>query len=72
MTETRERGRVQFWKGTYGFLAVSGGGPDLFVSYRGIEGDGFRALEEGQSVTFTRGTDPQGRPCAIAVRVEAS
>lgn len=35
----------------YGFIA-SEGAKDIFVHYTGITGTGFRALEEGQKVTF--------------------
>ena len=36
----------------YGFLACDMGGPDVFVHYSGIAGDGYRALEEGQAVSY--------------------
>ncbi len=36
----------------YGFIAVDGGGKDVFVHFSAIEGSGFRSLEEGQRVEF--------------------
>ena len=36
----------------YGFIAQDGGGADVFVHYSAIQMDGYRALEEGQRVTF--------------------
>ncbi|MFH1740749.1 MAG: cold-shock protein [bacterium] len=36
----------------YGFIVPDDGGKDLFVHYSNIEGDGFRALQEGQKVDF--------------------
>jgi CspA family cold shock protein len=36
----------------YGFIAVDGGGPDVFVHYSAITGSGYRSLEEGQRVEF--------------------
>jgi cold shock protein len=41
----------------YGFIAVEGGGPDVFVHFSAITGSGYRSLEEGQRVEFdvTRG-----------------
>jgi len=35
----------------YGFIQQEDG-PDVFVHYRAIVGDGRRSLKEGQSVTF--------------------
>jgi cold shock protein len=36
----------------YGFIAVEGGGADVFVHYSAITGSGYRSLEEGQRVEF--------------------
>jgi CspA family cold shock protein len=35
----------------YGFIEYNDG-EDVFVHFTGIQGDGFRALDEGQEVTF--------------------
>ncbi|NJL57722.1 cold shock domain-containing protein [bacterium] len=35
----------------YGFITQPGG-PDLFVHYSAIQGNGFRTLEEGAEVEF--------------------
>ncbi|KAA8999816.1 cold shock domain-containing protein [Paenibacillus spiritus] len=35
----------------YGFIQVEGG-EDVFVHFSAIQGDGFKTLEEGQSVEF--------------------
>jgi len=35
----------------YGFIAVEDG-PDVFVHFSAITGDGYRSLEEGQKVEF--------------------
>ncbi|MFK0572659.1 cold-shock protein [Endozoicomonas sp.] len=36
----------------FGFIAQDNGGPDVFVHFRAIIGDGFKTLAEGQPVTF--------------------
>ena len=36
----------------FGFIAQDNGGPDVFVHFRAIIGDGFKTLAEGQAVTF--------------------
>ncbi|GGS54812.1 MULTISPECIES: cold-shock protein [Streptomyces] len=50
----------------FGFIAQDGG-PDLFVHYSEIEGNGFRSLEENQHVEFDVVQGPKG-PQAARVR----
>jgi len=47
-------GTVKWFNGTkgYGFIARENG-PDVFVHYSAIQGDGYRNLQEGQQVEFT-------------------
>ena len=51
----------------FGFIAVEGGGPDVFVHYSAIAGTGFRNLEENQAVEFEIVPGPKG-PQAADVR----
>ena len=51
----------------FGFIAVEGGGPDVFVHYSAIQSDGYRSLDEGQSVEFEI-TQGQKGPQADQVR----
>ena len=50
----RYYGRVKWFNGTkgYGFITREEDGSEIFVHYTGIEGEGFRSLEEGQRVEF--------------------
>ena len=52
----------------FGFIAQDGGGPDVFVHYSEIQGNGFKTLDEGQRVEFEIGQGQKG-PQAQAVRV---
>lgn len=58
-------GTVKWFNGAkgYGFIAREGG-PDVFVHFSAIEGDGFRNLEEGQQVEFSIENGPKGLQAA--------
>ena len=51
----------------YGFITPQDGGKDLFVHQSSIKMDGFRTLQEGQTVEFDAVTGPKG-PQAENVR----
>ena len=44
----------------YGFITPDDGGADVFVHFSGIEGAGYRNLEEGQKVEFEVTKGPKG------------
>ena len=50
----------------FGFITPEDGGQDLFVHHSGIEGDGYRSLDEGQKVTFETASGDKG-PKAVNV-----
>jgi CspA family cold shock protein len=51
----------------YGFITSEDGGGDIFVHYSSIQGDGFKSLVEGDSVSFEV---EQGEKGPKAVNVE--
>ena len=60
-------GTVKFFNAQigYGFISREGGA-DVFVHFSNIEGNGYRSLEEGQTVEFEVG---QGRKGDEALKV---
>jgi CspA family cold shock protein len=57
----RVNGTVKWFNGAkgYGFIAREGA-PDVFVHHSAIRGEGFRNLEEGQTVEFNVEKGPKG------------
>ncbi|WP_339060478.1 cold shock domain-containing protein [Tepidibacillus marianensis] len=62
------QGKVKWFNGEkgYGFIEREDGG-DVFVHFSAIQGDGFKTLEEGQSVEFDV-VDGQRGPQAANVK----
>ncbi|MEV4224037.1 MULTISPECIES: cold-shock protein [unclassified Nonomuraea] len=52
----------------FGFIAVDGGGADVFVHFSEIQSGGFRSLEENQRVEFDISQGAKG-PQAVGVTV---
>ncbi|GGA06174.1 cold-shock protein [Dyella caseinilytica] len=53
MSDQREEGTVKWFNDAKGFGFISrSNGPDVFVHFRAIQGNGFKSLKEGQKVEF--------------------
>jgi CspA family cold shock protein len=62
------QGTVKWFNAEKGFGFIEqDGGPDVFVHYSEIDGNGFRNLEENQRVEFEVAQGPKG-PQATGVR----
>ena len=63
--EERVTGTVKWFSNSkgYGFIERQDG-PDVFVHYSAIRTEGFRTLEEGQSVEFDIEEGPKGLQAA--------
>lgn len=63
-------GTVKWFNGTKGFGFIArDGGPDVFVHFSAIQGNGFRNLDEGQKVEFTVEQGPKGPQAANVIKV---
>lgn len=60
MSEQRS-GTVKWFNESKGFGFIQQeNGPDLFVHFSNIAGDGFKTLAEGQAVSFVEGVGNKG------------
>ncbi|TMC57452.1 MAG: cold-shock protein [Chloroflexi bacterium] len=61
MSNNRVVGTVKWFNATkgYGFLSQDGG-EDVFVHHSAIQTEGYRTLQEGQTVEFTVARGPKG------------
>ena len=56
-------GTVKWFNGDKGFGFIEReGGADVFVHFSAIQGDGFRNLQEGQTVELVVQNGPKGPP----------
>jgi CspA family cold shock protein len=67
------QGRVKWFNDAkgYGFIARENG-PDVFVHYSNIVGEGFRSLAEGQTVQFEITEGPKGLQATNVQKVATS
>jgi len=65
------RGTVKWFsdqKG-YGFVTPEDGSKDVFVHHSAIQGEGFKSLQEGQSVEFEVTQGPKGPQASNVVKL---
>jgi len=64
------KGKVKWFNNQkgYGFITPESGA-DLFVHHTAIQGEGYRALEEGQEVEFDVTTGPKGQQATNVVKI---
>jgi CspA family cold shock protein len=66
----RLTGRVKWFSRSKGFGFIQQeSGPDVFVHFSAIRGDGFKNLEEGEEVEFTLEETPKGPQASDVVRI---
>ena len=65
-----QKGKVKWFNAEkgYGFIE-SEAGTDVFVHFSAIESDGFKTLDEGQSVEFDVVEGPRGPQAANVVKL---
>ncbi|MBN1203027.1 MAG: cold-shock protein [Anaerolineae bacterium] len=67
----RRTGVVKWFNSQKGFGFIQpDDGPDVFVHYSAIVGEGYRNLEEGDRVEYSVVQGPKGLQAADVVRVE--
>jgi cold shock protein len=53
----------------YGFISPEDGSKDVFVHHSSIQGEGFKSLQDGQSVEFEVTDGPKGPQASNVVKL---
>lgn len=64
------KGKVKWFSNDkgYGFITPESG-KDVFVHHSSIQGDGYKSLDEGQSVEFEITNGPKGEQATNVVKI---
>lgn len=67
----RVNGTVKWFNNAkgFGFITIQEGEDDIFVHFRSIQGDGYKTLNEGQTVEFTMTDGPKGLQAEDVLKV---
>jgi cold shock CspA family protein len=63
-------GKVKWWNAVKGFgFLEQPNGPDVFIHYSAVKGEGFKNLSEGQDVEFTIEKGPKGLQASDVIAI---
>ena len=66
----REQGTVKWFNNDKGFGFISrNDGDDVFVHHSAIQGDGYKSLEDGDSIEFDVTSGPKGLQAQNVVKI---
>ena len=64
------QGKVKWFNSQRGFGFINDGKNDVFVHYTAINGEGYRTLDEGDTVTFDVVADEKGSHAVNVSKVQ--
>ena len=67
----RRQGKVKWFNNSkgYGFIEQAEGGGDVFVHYSEIQGQGYKSLDQGETVEFDLVERPKGQQAEKVMKV---